>query len=106
MNIHVKKENMLYQGVESKYLLQRLVYLVQYTTKYNGAKSEYEEIEHIINLLEQWDIIIYLQRREKALSDHLSELEVDSAAYAEAIVRHTELQDLMQDLQIAIDHKN
>lgn len=106
MEIHAKQENTLYEGVEIKYLIQRLIYLVQYTTKYNGAESEREEIEHIINLLEQQNIITYLQQREKILSDSLSKMDVSSAVYTEKAVKHAELLDLMHDLKIAVDHKN
>lgn len=106
MEIHVKQEieNALYQGVENKYLIKRLIYLVQYTTKYDGTQNEREEIEHIIHLLEQQDIITYLQRREKASSERLGELKAGSAIHFDAAAKQAELLDIMCDLKIRIDH--
>lgn len=102
MDITVTYKDSLYQGCESKYLIKRLVYLVDYAAQHKDAKSEREEIEQIKNLLEQQDIIVYLQRREKELSKQMSESVVGSAGYAETTIRHTEVLDIMKDNKIGI----
>lgn len=95
-----RNKNTLYQGCESRYLIRRLVYLVEYVTKYGGTKSEHDEIEHIKNLLEQQDIITYLQKREDKLYEQLLDGDLDYKACEEKRVRHTELQRILKDLKI------
>lgn len=100
MEIHVKKDNSLYQGCENKHLIRRLVYLIEDVTKNGGTKSECDEIEHIKNLLEQQDMITYLQKREKELRELMNDWTMGSAMYNETRAKHIELFNIMKDLKI------
>lgn len=95
-----KNGNTLYQGCENKHLIRRLAYLVEYVAKHGDAQSEHDEIEHIKDLLEQRDIVTYLQGREKELSEQVHNGAIDSPAYEETRVRHMELLSILKDLKI------
>lgn len=94
----------MYEGSESKHLIRRLKYLVEYNAKYGCTESELNEIKSIENIIEKRDPINYLQNREKELHllrDYLGD--GGSMMQIETRAKHLEILIVMKELKVDID---